>query len=132
MTAKKVRATWEATTPLIVTQPSTPPPAAPSISNEVLFKQNIKDIHFAFNKSNTLADRQASMSADATFLALHPNFNITIEGHCNERGSTEYKIALGDRRANTGKTPGGLVGSKLGAAILCFRSSGPLHCCGRE
>jgi peptidoglycan-associated lipoprotein len=101
LTAKGAGGTQEATTRLTVTQPPPPPAAAPSISDEDLFNQNIKDIYFDFDKSDIRADQQATMQADAAFLTQHPNFNFTIEGHCDERGSIEYNIALGDSRANT-------------------------------
>jgi peptidoglycan-associated lipoprotein len=44
-----------------------------------------------------------AVQADARFLNQHPNINFTIEGHCDERGSTEYNLALGDNRANAVK-----------------------------
>jgi len=43
------------------------------------------------------------MQTDAAFLTQHPAFNFTVEGHCDERGSIEYNIALGDKRANSVK-----------------------------
>jgi outer membrane protein OmpA-like peptidoglycan-associated protein len=52
-----------------------------------------------FDKSEIRADQKRSMEADAAFLAQHAGFNFTIEGHCDERGSIECNIALGDKRA---------------------------------
>ena len=43
------------------------------------------------------------IQADASFLKQHPNMMFIIEGHCDERGSTEYNLALGDNRANAAK-----------------------------
>jgi peptidoglycan-associated lipoprotein len=103
LTAKGAGGTQEATTRLTVTQPPPPPSAVPTISDEDLFNQNIKDIYFDFDRSDIRADQQASMQSDAAFLTQHPNLNFTIEGHCDERGSIEYNIALGDSRANTTK-----------------------------
>ena len=103
LTAKGPGGTQEATTRLTVTQPPPPPPPAPSISDEDLFNQNIKDVYFDFDKSDIREDQQVPMQADATFLTQHPAINFTIEGHCDERGSIEYNIALGDKRANTVK-----------------------------
>ena len=44
-----------------------------------------------------------TLAADARFLKQHPNMKFTVEGHCDERGSTEYNLALGDNRANSTK-----------------------------
>jgi peptidoglycan-associated lipoprotein len=83
------------------TAPTAPPP--PSLSDEQLFAQNIKDIYFDYDKSDIRPSDQASMQADAAFLQQHPNVNVTVEGHCDERGSTEYNLALGDSRASAVK-----------------------------
>jgi peptidoglycan-associated lipoprotein len=56
------------------------------------------------------------VQGDAQFLGQHTNILITIEGHCDERGSTEYNLALGDRRANSVKnalTQAGLSASRV-------------------
>jgi peptidoglycan-associated lipoprotein len=104
LVAKGSGGTQEATTRLTVTQPPPPPPApTPGPSDEDLFGQNIKDSYFDYDKSDIRADQEASMQADAQFLDQHPNINFLIEGHCDERGSTEYNLALGDRRAQSVK-----------------------------
>ncbi len=103
LTAKGAGGTQEATARLTVTQPPPPPPPAPTVTDEELFSQNVKDIYFDYDKSDIRADQQGSMQADAQFLNQHANINLTIEGHCDERGSTEYNIALGDKRANAVK-----------------------------
>jgi peptidoglycan-associated lipoprotein len=104
LTAKGAGGTQEATTRLTVTQP--PPPAPPPTqgpSEEDLFGQNIKDIYFDYDKSDVRPDQQASVQSDAQFLSQHSNITFLIEGHCDERGSTEYNLALGDRRAQAVK-----------------------------
>ena len=104
LTAKGAGGTQEASTRLTVTQPPPPPPPPPpSPTDEDLFGQNIKDVYFDYDKSDIRADQQASVQADAQFLSQHPNISFTIEGHCDERGSTEYNLALGDRRASSVK-----------------------------
>jgi len=105
LAAKGPGGTQEATTRLTVTQPPPPPPPPPAqlISDEDLFNQNIKDIYFDFDKSDIRTDQNGSLQIDAAFLTQHPTVNFTIEGHCDERGSIEYNIALGDKRANTVK-----------------------------
>ncbi len=104
LVAKGSGGTQEATTRLTVTPPpmvETPPP--PSASEEDLFGQTVKDIYFEYDKSDIRGDQQASVRSDAQFLNQHSNINFTIEGHCDERGSTEYNLALGDQRASSVK-----------------------------
>ncbi|HTW56659.1 MAG TPA: peptidoglycan-associated lipoprotein Pal [Terriglobales bacterium] len=116
LVAKGAGGTQEATARLTVTQAPPPPPPPPSISDEELFSQNVKDIYFDYDKSDIRADQQASMQADVTFLGEHSNINVTVEGHCDERGSTEYNIALGDKRANSVKEAliaGGISASRI-------------------
>ena len=68
-----------------------------------MFSQNVKDIYFDYDKGDIRADQQASIQGDAQFLQQHPNIRFTIEGHCDERGSTEYNLALGTNRADAVK-----------------------------
>lgn len=78
-----------------------PPPAQPSLSE--LFSQNIKDAFFDFDKSELRQDARDALTKDAEFLRSHPQVHISIEGHCDERGSTEYNLGLGQRRAEAAK-----------------------------
>ena len=76
------------------------PEAAPAgPSEDELFASNVKDVYFAFDTWAVRADQQDSIQRDAAFLAQHPNIKIMVEGNCDERGSTEYNLALGDKRA---------------------------------
>jgi peptidoglycan-associated lipoprotein len=106
LTAKGSGGTQEATARLTVTQPPPPPPPppTPTVSDEDLFSQNVKDVYFDYDKSDIRSDQQSSIQADAQFLSQHGGINITIEGHCDERGSTDYNLALGDQRASAVKT----------------------------
>lgn len=117
LAAKGAGGTQEASTRLTVTQPLPPPlPPPPTVSDEDLFNQNIKDIYFDFDKSDLRADQQGLMQVDVQFFIQHTNINFTIEGHCDERGSIEYNIALGDRRANAVKealTTAGISASRI-------------------
>lgn len=81
--------------------PATPPPAAESIEQQ--FAQNVTDAYFDFNKSGIRPDAQEALQQDATWLNAHPSVNIIIQGHCDDRGSAEYNMGLGDRRANSGR-----------------------------
>jgi peptidoglycan-associated lipoprotein len=103
LVAKGAGGNQEATARLTVTQAPPPPPPPASLSEEQLFSQNVKDVYFDYDKSDVRGDQQPSIQADAAFLGQHTDINVTIEGHCDERGSTEYNIALGDKRANAVK-----------------------------
>jgi peptidoglycan-associated lipoprotein len=76
----------------------------------------VKDVFFDYDKYDIRPDQQTAIQANAQFLAQHPNINFTIEGHCDERGSTEYNLALGDNRANAVKNAlvqAGVNGSRI-------------------
>ncbi len=116
LVAKGAGGTQEATARLTVTQAPPPPPPTPTVTDEDLFNQNIKDVYFDYDKSDVRGDQQASIQADAQFLNQHANMNITVEGHCDERGSTEYNLALGDQRASSVKnalTAAGISASRI-------------------
>jgi peptidoglycan-associated lipoprotein len=116
LTAKGSGGSQEATARLTVSQAPPPPPPTPSVSDEDLFSQNVKDVYFDYDKSDIRADQQSSLQADVQFLNQHANVNITIEGHCDERGSTDFNLALGDQRASAVKnalTAGGLSASRI-------------------
>jgi peptidoglycan-associated lipoprotein len=80
-----------------------PPPTTSSATEEELFSQNVKDIYFDYDKYDIRAGEQGSLQGDAQFLQQHANIHITVEGHCDERGSTEYNLALGTNRADAVK-----------------------------
>jgi peptidoglycan-associated lipoprotein len=85
--------------------PATPPPAPkpPDVSIDELFRQNVKDIHFDFDKADIRPAEVSTLQSNAGWLKTNPNVRFTIEGHCDERGSAEYNLGLGDRRANATK-----------------------------
>jgi peptidoglycan-associated lipoprotein len=100
LTAKGPGGAQEATARVTVTAP---PPAAPapSATEEELFSQSVRDIFFDYDKYDVRADQQSALQGDIAFLKQHSAIRFTVEGHCDERGSTEYNLALGDNRANT-------------------------------
>ena len=102
LTAKGPGGAQEATARVTVTTPP-PPPPKPSATEEELFAQNVRDIFFDYDKYDIRADQAGAVQADAQFLNQHSHINFTVEGHCDERGSTEYNLALGDNRANAVK-----------------------------
>ncbi len=103
LTAKGAGGTQEATARVTVTQPPPPPTPQPTATEQELFSQNVKDVYFDYDKYDIRADQAGSIQSDAQFLNQHPNIVFVIEGHCDERGSTEYNLALGDNRANAVK-----------------------------
>lgn len=60
-------------------------------------------IHFDFDRANIRPDDQAVLDAKVAILRLNPMLRVRISGHCDERGSDEYNLALGNRRANAAK-----------------------------
>ena len=60
-------------------------------------------IFFATNKSSLTTASRATLRKQATYLRKNKNLNVTIEGHADERGTREYNLALGERRANAAK-----------------------------
>ena len=80
-----------------------PPPAPKGPSFEELFTQEVRDAYFDLDKADIRPDARQALEKTASFLKGYPNQKVTIEGHCDERGSTEYNLALGDRRANAVK-----------------------------
>jgi peptidoglycan-associated lipoprotein len=80
------------------------PDTRAEITDEQLFAQNVKDIFFSYDNYQILADQKAALDADAEFLAKHPGINLVIEGHCDERGSEEYNMGLGENRASIVKS----------------------------
>jgi peptidoglycan-associated lipoprotein len=114
LTAKGPGGTQDATTRVTVTQPPPPSPiSAPTASEAQQFAANVHDIYFGYDKYDIGADQQATLQADARWLAAHPNVSFTLGGYCDERGSTEYNLALGDNRANAVKQA--LVQAGIGA-----------------
>lgn len=86
-----------------VNAPAAPAAAAPSPSLEDLFNQNVHDAYFDTDKSELRPDARDALTKDAEFLRSYPDVRISLEGHCDERGSTEYNLGLGERRADAAK-----------------------------
>jgi peptidoglycan-associated lipoprotein len=81
-----------------------PPPApvktTPNVSIDQLFSSNVQTIYFDYDKSEIRPDQMARLQSNATWLKQNPSVHFTVEGNCDDRGSQEYNLALGDRRAN--------------------------------
>lgn len=89
-----------------VTVTPPPPSARPSVKEENIAgpaESSLKDAYFDLDKADIRPDAQQALTADAEFLEAHPEMKITIEGYCDQRGSEEYNLGLGDRRATNAK-----------------------------
>jgi len=73
-------------------------------ATEKVFTQNVKDVYFGYDKTDIGPDAKQVLARNADFFKQHPQMVFTIEGHCDERGSEEYNLGLGDRRAIAVKT----------------------------
>ena len=62
-----------------------------------------EDIYFAFDKSTLTPTAQDNLLRKAEWLRENPDATVTVEGHCDDRGTNEYNLALGDRRAESAK-----------------------------
>jgi peptidoglycan-associated lipoprotein len=92
-----------ATATVTVNAPTPPPAQTPQPSLDELFLKEVRDAYFDYDKADLRADARAALSKSADFLKSYPTIKVTIEGHCDERGSTEYNLGLGDRRASAVK-----------------------------
>jgi len=81
-----------------------------------------EDIHFDFDKYNIRPDAAEILKKKAEWLKEHPNVHVLIEGHCDERGTEEYNLALGERRANSTKQF--LIGLGVDASCISTISYG--------
>lgn len=63
----------------------------------------LQDIHFEFDKSSLTMEAQTILRENAQWLTDNPTVKVEIEGHCDERGTIEYNLALGDRRAKSAR-----------------------------
>lgn len=77
--------------------------AAPVPSDSDLFSRNVNDVLFDYDKADIRPDQAPVAGGDAKFLLQHPAIKIVVEGHCDDRGSEEYNLALGASRAESVK-----------------------------
>jgi peptidoglycan-associated lipoprotein len=74
-----------------------------TVSPEQEFKANVQDAFFDYDAYDIRSDAQEVLSRDASWLAAHPEIHVVIGGYCDERGSNEYNLALGQNRADAAK-----------------------------
>lgn len=83
--------------------PVPPTPREPVVDASAIFDKNVKTIYFDYDKSEIRPDQMAQLRTNADWLKQNPSIRFVIQGHCDERGSQEYNLALGDHRANAVK-----------------------------
>ncbi len=92
------------------------------MSSEEEFKANVHDLFFDYDKYDIRSDAQGTLAQDAAYLSSHPNVKVLIGGYCDERGSSEYNLALGQKRADSAKK--GLVDAGVEASRIRVISYG--------
>jgi len=88
----------------------TPPPAASpfdgdldAVNRYVAEHGLLADVYFDYDRDELRGDARSRLQLNAEFMKAQPQFVVTLEGHCDERGSIGYNVALGDRRATSSK-----------------------------
>ncbi|HXE06700.1 MAG TPA: OmpA family protein [Acidobacteriaceae bacterium] len=109
LTAKGDGGTAEANVRVTVRVPQAPVAPADNsnsadMGSDAVFHQNVPDIFFDYDSYELRPDGQAAASKAAAYLTSHPDIKIVIGGYCDDRGSAEYNLALGENRANAAKT----------------------------
>src|SRR3990172_9147207 len=100
----KLVATREGRVPAeAVATPAAPKPEAAAAARGAEKESVLKDAFFDFDKSSIRPDAKQSLDENAKWLKANPNAALTIEGHCDERGTREYNLGLGQRRAKAAK-----------------------------
>ena len=98
LTASGGSGSAESTVRISVNAPASAETHKPSL--EELFLKDIRDAYFDYDSASIRPDAREALQKSADFLKSYPSAHVTVEGHCDERGPTEYNLALGDRRAN--------------------------------
>ena len=105
LTAKGAAGTQEATAQVAVIPKATPTPTpapTPTVTDDQLFAQMVKDVYFDYDKADLRPDAQQAL-AQAAQVIKQKGWKVQIEGNCDDRGSTEYNLSLGEHRADSAK-----------------------------
>src|SRR5271168_1256534 len=103
LTAKGDGGTTEANVRVNVA-PTAPAAVAADMGSEAAFHQNVQDIFFDYDSYDLRPDASTSVTQAASYLNAHPSIKVVIGGYCDDRGSAEYNLALGENRANAART----------------------------
>ena len=116
------RAGMAGTVPAATGAPSQGAAGAVPHPSEFVASADLKDAHFDFDKYDIRPEDARILDADAAWLKSRPNDLVLIEGHCDERGTNEYNLALGERRARAAMNY--LVGQGVQARRITLISYG--------
>lgn len=72
-------------------------------AEQINARQLLRTVFFDYDRAEIRGDQRATLQANADWLREHPNVRILVEGHCDERGTREYNLALGDQRAQAAR-----------------------------
>ena len=103
----------------------TPTPAGPQVGSQAHFEQAVNGqnvIYFDTDMYDIDSEDEARLESQAAYLRQYPNIRVTVEGHTDERGTREYNLALGERRAEAAKNY--LVGLGIAANRITTVSYG--------
>jgi len=107
LTAKGDGGTTEANVRVTVRVPVLPVAPADTtadMGSEEVFHQNVQDAFFDYDSYDLRPDGEAAVAQAAAYIVAHPAVRVVIGGYCDERGSAEYNLALGENRANAART----------------------------
>lgn len=109
--------------PPVVTETAPPPKtedAAPKDEGEAIaqINKNFQRVHFDFDGTDLVGDSEAALQSNAKILASFPGVRVEVQGHADERGTTDYNLALGQRRANAIKERLERLGVAAGRVVL--------------
>jgi len=102
--------------------PTAPADNGGDMGTEAEFKAHVADIFFDYDSFDLRPDAKSAISASASYLNAHPAIKVLIGGYCDDRGSAEYNITLGENRANSAKTA--LVAAGVSASRIRVVSYG--------
>jgi peptidoglycan-associated lipoprotein len=88
-----------AETPVVTAPPVVEDPMATRSIDELNRESPMRIVYYGYDSAELSAEGRAALDANAAVLKKYPAWTVTIEGHCDERGTAEYNLALGERRA---------------------------------
>jgi peptidoglycan-associated lipoprotein len=92
------------------------------MGSDAEFKAHVQDLYFDYDSFDLRPDAQSTIAATASYLNSHPSIKVLVGGYCDDRGSAEYNITLGENRANSAKTA--LVSAGVAASRIRVVSYG--------
>jgi peptidoglycan-associated lipoprotein len=92
------------TVPVVPTMPDTGVSGQADMGSEAAFHQNVQDVFFGYDSFEVQGEGQSAIASAARYLNAHPAIRIVIGGYCDDRGSAEYNLTLGQNRAEAAKT----------------------------